>query len=152
MKNIFALFALLITGSLVAQTLEKVDNKYYLDGTHVYRHELKETLKTNLKALSLYNKARKKESLGGLLLGAGIGLVVADVVKGLVSNETYPSAMTYVGVGLGAISIPVLWNKNKVMDESIKTFNEGTPDVDLGFEYSLDLSASSNGVGLKFTF
>ncbi len=152
MKKLLYLLVLLCLNISFGQQIEKIDNKYYVDGTHVYRHELKTTLQSNLKALALYNKARKKESIGGLLLGAGAGLLIADGVKTLVSAESYPSTFSYVGIGLVGISIPVLSGREKMMQESIRKFNAGPEEIDLGFSYDLELVTNSKGIGFKLTF
>ncbi|KIX20002.1 hypothetical protein SY27_15910 [Flavobacterium sp. 316] len=102
----------------------------------------------------MYKKSKRKEAVGGFLLGAGIGLIVGDVVKGLVSDVDYPSGFTYVGAGLIAVSIPVLSGRKKMLNTSIEIYNEGvkgsTPT--LGYNFDMNIITNQNGIGLNITF
>ncbi len=102
----------------------------------------------------MYKKSRTKESVGGLLLGAGIGLIVGDVVKGLVSDTEYPSGFTYVGAGLMGISIPVLIGRTRMRDKSIELYNESTKgnSPKLGYNFDMKIITNTNGIGLNVTF
>ena len=111
-------------------------------------------MKTDLKALHLFKKAKTKESLGGFLLGLGIGGTVADLVKGLVSNEKYPTVISYAGVGLMAISIPILSGRKKMVQNSVDIYNSGLQEQKktLGDNFELNLVNNANGVGLRINF
>ena len=154
MKNSFTLFSLLLTGFIFAQQIEIRENKFYVDDALVYKHEITKTLAANPEALNLYKKSRTKESVGGLLLGGGIGLIIGDVVKGLVSDADYPSGFTYVGAGLIAVSIPILSGRTKMRDKSIAIYNESVKgnSPSLGYHFDMKVITNTNGIGLNITF
>ncbi len=137
-----------------AQKLEYTDGKIFQDGEQLSSFETKNLMKTDLKALHLFKKAKSKESIGGLLLGLGIGGTVADLVMGLTSDVKYPTGVTYAGVGLMAISIPVLSGRKKLIQESVDMYNSGLKDQKktLGDNFELNIVNNTNGVGLRITF
>lgn len=154
MKKIVLLISLLLTSSLFSQQIEIRDNSFYVGDNIVYKHEITKTLAANPEALNLYKKSKTKESVGGLLLGAGIGLVIGDVVKGLVSDSDYPSGFTYVGAGLIAVSIPVLSGRTRMRDKSIEIYNESVKGNSsaLGYNFDMKIITNTNGIGLNVTF
>jgi hypothetical protein len=154
MKNLALFFSLFISSFIFSQQIEYKENKFYVDGVHVYKHEITNTLASNLEALNLYKKSRTKESVGGLLLGGGIGLIIGDVVKGLVSDSDYPSGFTYVGAGLIGVSIPVLAGRTRMRDKSIKLYNESVKgnSPTLGYNFDIKIITNTNGIGLNVTF
>lgn len=154
MKTLILTFGLLFTSLLFSQEITTENKKYYVDGVHVYKHEIKNVLAANPAALNLFNKAKKKETWGGVLIGSGVALCIADAVKGAVSDEDYPSAMSYVGVGLVAVSIPVMWGKNKMRKESIEMYNNGLEPKEktLGYNFNMNIISNLNGIGLNVTF
>ena len=139
------------------QTIELKDKKMFINNEQIPSYEIKKYLKDNdFKAYSIYNKAKNKSVFGGLLLGLGSVLIVSDAVKAMVTEGgNYPTAMSYIGVGLAGTSIFVLKGKNKKMQEAIDTYNNGlktTSELDNNFETSLNIVANQNGVGLRLSF
>ncbi|MBF03948.1 MAG: hypothetical protein CMP76_11695 [Flavobacterium sp.] len=154
MKKILSLFCFFTISLIFSQQIEVRDNKYYVNDALVYKHEITKTLAANPEALQLYKKSRTKESVGGLLLGGGIGLIIGDVVKGLVSDVDYPSGFTYVGAGLIGVSIPVLSGRTRMRTKSIELYNESVKDNSnsLGYQFDMKVITNSNGIGLNITF
>ena len=154
MKQFFLILAILGYSISFAQKLEYTNGKIYQDGEQLSSFETKTLMKTDLKALHLFKKAKTKESLGGFLLGLGIGGTVADLVKGLVSNENYPTVISYAGVGLMAISIPILSGRKKMVQNSVDIYNSGLQEQKktLGDNFELNLVNNVNGVGLRINF
>ncbi|WP_333809669.1 hypothetical protein [Flavobacterium sp.] len=154
MKQFFLIIAILGFTMSFAQKLEYTDGKIFQDGEQLSSFETKNLMKTDLKALHLFKKAKSKESIGGLLLGLGIGGTVADLVMGLTSDVKYPTGVTYAGVGLMAISIPVLSGRKKLIQESVDMYNSGLKDQKktLGDNFELNIVNNTNGVGLRITF
>ena len=139
------------------QTIEMKDKKMFINNEQIPSYEIKKYLKDNdFKAYSLYNKAKNKSVIGGLLLGLGSVLIVSDAVKAVVTEGgDYPTAMTYIGVGMAGTSIFVLKKKKKKMQEAIDSYNNGlktTGELDHNFEASLNLVANKNGLGLRLSF
>jgi hypothetical protein len=154
MKTLLLTISLLLTSLLFSQEITTENKKYMVDGVHVYKHEIKNVLAANPEALNLYNKAKRKETWGGVLIGSGIALCVADAVKGAVSDEKYPSVLTFTGVGLVAISFPILSGKNKMRADSIEMYNNGlTPkEKTLGYNFNVNIINNQNGIGFNVTF
>lgn len=154
MKQLFLLFAFVNCTLLFAQKLEYNEGKIFQDGEQLSSFETKNLLKSDLKALHLFKKAKTKESLGGFLLGLGIGGTAADLVMGLTSDVKYPTAITYAGVGLIAVSIPILSGRMKLVQESVNLYNQGLKEQNktLGDNFEMNFVTNSNGVGFRITF
>ncbi|TXI67636.1 MAG: hypothetical protein E6Q45_07295 [Flavobacterium sp.] len=154
MKPFFLLLAFVSFSFSFAQKLEYNGGKIFQDGVQLSSFETKKTMETDLKALHLFKKAKTKESLGGFLLGLGIGGTAADLVMGLTSDVKYPTAITYAGVGLMAVSIPILSGRKKLVQESVDLYNSGIQDQKktLGDNFELHIVTNSNGIGLQINF
>lgn len=154
MKPFFLILALLGFSISFAQKLEYTNGKIFQDGEQLSSFETKNLMKTDLKALHLFKKAKTKESLGGFLLGLGIGGTAADLVMGLTSDVKYPTVITYVGVGLMAVSIPILSGRKKLVQESVDMYNSGIQNQKktLGDNFELNIVNNVNGVGLRINF
>ena len=154
MKQFLLILAILGFSTTFAQKLEYNDGKIYQDGEQLSSFETKKVLASDLKALHLFKKAKSKESLGGLILGLGIGGTVADLVMGLTSDVKYPTGITYAGIGLMAVSIPILSGRKKMVEKSIEIYNSGLQEQQktLGDNFELNIVNNSNGVGLRINF
>lgn len=155
MKQLFLIIAVFGFSISFAQKLEYTDGKIFQDGEQLSSFETKNLMKTDLKALHLFKKAKSKESIGGFILGLGIGGTVADLVMGLTSDDKkYPTAITYAGVGLMAVSIPILSGRKKMVQESVDIYNAGLKEQNktLGDNFELNIVNNSNGVGLRINF
>ena len=154
MKQFFLILAILGFSTTFAQKLEYNDGKIYQNGEQLSSFETKKVLASDLKALRLFKNAKTKESLGGLILGLGIGGTVADLVMGLTSDVKYPTGITYAGIGLMAVSIPILSGRKKMVEKSIEIYNSGLPEQQktLGDNFELNFVNNSNGVGLRINF
>ena len=154
MKQLFLILLMLGFSLSFAQKLEYTDGKIFQDGVQLSSFETKKVMASDLKALHIFKKAKSKEALGGFLLGIGIGGTVADLVMGLTSDVKYPTAITYAGVGLMAVSIPILSGRKKMVQESVDIYNQGLKEQNktLGDNFELNIVNNSNGVGLRINF
>lgn len=155
MKTVLFALCFLFTGLAFAQEIKYEDNKFFVNDTLVYKHQIKNVLSANSEALSLYNKAKTRQSIGGILLASGIGLCVADAVMGLTTdNRTYPKALTVAGVVVAGISIPILSGNKKRVQESVDLYNASLPKKEktLGYNFDVKLITNQNGVGFNLTF
>lgn len=154
MKSFFLLLAFVSFSVSFAQKLEYTNGKIFQNGEQLSSFETKKAMEINLKALHLFKKAKTKESLGGFLLGLGIGGTAADLVMGLSSDVKYPTAITYAGVGLMVVSIPVLSGRKKMIQESIDKYNSELKEQNktLGDNFEMNFVTNSNGVGFRITF
>lgn len=154
MKQFFLTITIVSFSLSFAQKLEYTNGKIFQNGEQLSSFETKKAMETDLKALDVFKKAKTKESVGGFILGLGLGGTVADLVMGLTSEVKYPSALTYAGVGLMAISIPILSGKKKMIQESIDMYNSGLQDQkkSLGDNFEFNIVNNSNGLGLQINF
>lgn len=134
--------------------IELVKGKFFIDGEQYSSYDIKNHfMYNNLDAYAYYKKNKTKSTLGGLCLGLGSALIVGDAVKALVSDEDYPGSFTYVGVGLVAVSIPILSGRKAALNKSIELYNASlSQEKTLGFNYEVDFVTNQNGVGLRITF
>ena len=154
MKQLFLILTIFGFSMSFAQKLEYNNGKIYQAGEQLSSFETKNLMKTDLKALRIFKNAKTKESVGGFILGLGIGGTVADLVMGLTSDVKYPTAITYAGVGLMAVSIPILSGRKKMVQESVDIYNAGLKEQNktLGDNFELNIVNNSNGVGLRINF
>lgn len=154
MKQLILILAIFGFSTTFAQKLEYNEGKIFQDGEQISSFETKNLLKSDLKALHLFKKAKTKESLGGFLLGLGIGGTAADLVMGLTSDVKYPTVITYAGVGLMVVSIPILSGRKKLVQESVDLYNKGLKEQNktLGDNFEMNFVTNSNGVGFRITF
>lgn len=155
MKQLFLIITLLGFTLSFAQKLELNEGKIYQNDVQLSSFETKKVMETDLKAQYLFKKAKSKESVGGFILGLGIGSTVADLVMGLTSNEKkYPTAITYVGIGLMAVSIPILSGRKKMIQESVDIYNSGLKEEKktLGSNFELNIVNNTNGLGFQINF
>ena len=154
MKQLFLILTIFGFSMSFAQKLEYNNGKIYQAGEQLSSFETKNLMKTDLKALRIFKKAKTKESVGGFILGLGIGGTVADLVMGLTSDVKYPTAITYAGIGLMAVSIPILSGRKKMVQESVDIYNAGLKEQNktLGDNFELNIVNNSNGVGLRINF
>ncbi len=73
---------------------------------------------------------------------------------GLTSDVKYPTVATYAGIGLVAVSIPILSGRKKMIQESVTLFNEGLNNEPktLGDNFELNIVNNTNGLGLQINF
>lgn len=153
MKRLILILSILISVTAFSQQINRERGRFFVNGKQISTRETRQFLSANPEALALFKKGKGKESTGGLLIAFGGALVIGDLVKGLVSDAKYPTAMTYIGGAALVISIPVLMGKNKRIDEGIEMYNNGLKRLSTGAsEYQLDVIANQNGCGVQLRF
>ena len=101
--------------------------------------------------LSYYNEGRSKKTVGNILLISGTGLIVADLLKGLTADVSYPSALTYLGVAAVIIAIPVKSGYSSKIKKVVEVYNEEIAVLEPP-RFRIDkviLVANGHGIGLK---
>ena len=161
MKNILIAFALLIGFTAFAQKptlgdtspvpIKLVKGRIYQNDVQVPSYQVKNILASNLHSLKLYKQAKSKETLGATLLGLGITLSVIDLAVGLFSDVKYPTALTYAGVGMVTVSIPILSGRAKKVEEAVKSYNDGLKNTS-SLDFDLNAVANQNGIGIQIKF
>ena len=129
--------------------LEK--GKIYQNKEQIPSYQVKKILASNLHALHLYKKAKSKEGIGGMLLGLGATACVVDLAVGLFSDVKYPTAITYAGLGVVAISIPILSGRAKKIEEAVKSYNDGLKNTS-SLDFDIHAVSNQNGVGIQIKF
>lgn len=152
MKKLFTLLTLLFAMIASAQQITMERGKFYVKGEQISSRDTKKLLEANPEALKMFKAGKNKEAIGGALIGVGSALIVGDIVKGLVSDVSYPSGFTYVGVASIAASIPVLSGKKKKIREALEMYNKGLQPTAANFNYDLNIIANANGYGIKISF
>lgn len=161
MKNIFLALTLLLGFTAFSQglTLGKEPSKeikfekgkYYIAGEQIPSYQMKKVFASNLHSLHLYKQAKSKETLGGALLGLGTAMTVVDLSIGLFSDVKYPTALTYVGLGAVAVSIPILSGRRKKLEEAVSSYNEGLKNTG-STDFDMNAVVNQNGFGIQITF
>ena len=153
MKKIVQIALIFIGLQAFSQKIVLENGKYFVNGTQISTRETKQLLLTDYKATRQFQKAKSKEGIGGLLLGAGIALTVSDLAIGLFSDVKYPTALTYAGVATMAISIPVLSGRSKKIKEAIDTYNLSVKQLGSSYnELNYQVVANQNGIGIQIKF
>jgi hypothetical protein len=152
MKKLITLFAILISTFIYSQEITMQGHKYFVNGQQISSREVKEKLASNPEALKLFKCGKNQASTGGLFIGLGVAFTVADLVKGLVSDEKYPGAATYIGVSSLVVSVPILIGKNKKMRQGIELYNNGLKNTGDNEDIELNIISNQNGYGLQFRF
>lgn len=161
MKQLLFIITLLLGFTAFSQelTLKKTTavelklerGKIYQNDVQIPSYQVKKIVASNLHALHLYKQAKSKEALGGMLLGLGATACVVDLAVGLFSDVKYPTAITYAGLGVVVISIPILSGRAKKVEEAVKSYNDGLKNTSSS---NLDMNAvaNQNGVGIQIKF
>ena len=127
--------------------------RFYIDGNQIPSYQMKTILASNLHSIKLYKQAKSKETLGGMLLGLGTTACIVDLAVGLFSDVKYPTAITYVGLGVVAASIPILSGRRKKTTEAIQSYNDGLKNTSsLETDFNLNALANQNGIGIQIKF
>ena len=147
----FTAFSQLIPKNTTANELKLENGRIYQNGVQIPSYQMKKVLASNLHSLHLYKQAKSKETIGATLLGLGITLSVVDLAVGLFSDAKYPSALTYVGVGMAAISFPVLSGRSKKIKEAVQSYNDGLKNTG-SLDFDLNAVANQNGIGIQIKF
>jgi hypothetical protein len=130
----------------------KLENgKIYQNNEQIPSYQVKKILASDLHALHLYKQAKSKEGIGATLLGLGVTLSVIDLAVGLFSDVKYPTALTYVGAGMVAVSIPALSGRSKKIEEAVKSYNDGLKNTS-SLDFDLNAVANQNGIGIQIKF
>lgn len=104
--------------------------------------------------LNYYNEGRSKKTVGNILLIGGTGLIVADLLKGLTADVSYPSALTYLGAAAVIVSIPVKSGYSKKIQTVVKAYNEEIAAAESP-RFRIDqlaMVANGDGIGIKIGF
>jgi len=153
-STVTALFLFTVSLSF-SQTLTYKSGGKVLDSNNkiLSPDEVRELLLNKPQLSDNYNTGRDKKTIGNVLLGAGIGFMVGDLVSGATRDIVYPTAFTYIGLAAIAISIPVKIGYSKKIKSAVEGYNKqvALQDSKLNIE-TTSLYANQNGFGLRITF
>jgi len=115
--------------------------------------EVKELFAYNPALLKYYSDAKDKKTIGNILLFGGSGLIVSDLLLGLTSNTTYPTAITYIGLGSLLLAIPIKTGFSKKIKKAVNDHNESLAYHKSTFEINdIALMTNHNGIGIQLKF
>jgi len=138
MNSKFLLFAFLLFSTVTFSqqlTLKSGGKIYDSNNKKLSNAAVKELLASQPELLEQYKQGRTKASVGGFLLGFGIGMLGADLASGLTQDKTYPTTLTYVGLVSTLISIPVMIGHSKKIKKAIDGYNESLLIHKTGFNF-----------------
>ena len=144
----FCLFLFSLTA--FSQKIEVLNNNFYINGEKISDKEINQKLKdSDYTAYSNFQAYKTKSAFGGILLGVGGGLIVADLMVGLTTTSTYPTALTYVGTAAAVASIPVLSGRKKKLNKAIEAYNDSISNTATQSNYEINFIANGKGIGLQ---
>ncbi len=155
MKQFFLLLLIFNFSTSFSQELVFKNMDIYQNDKKLTNSETKEKLSIDLEALEYYKTANNKSTVGGLLLGFGLGFVLTDAIVGANKyNYKFPGTSTFIGLGAIAISIPVLSGREKLLNKSVDTYNQNSKSKLNHTENNLNLNivSNNNGFGIQLNF
>ncbi len=154
MTKIATLLLLLLSIAASAQQLRiKKGNIYNSNLEKLDARQVRFLLANEPELLKNYNAYHDKSIWGGLLLGAGAGLLVTDLAIGLSADASYPSVATYIGGALTAVSIPILIGRKKKLETVVEEFNRFKSTSATGLKLdTVNIVANQNGFGIRASF
>ncbi|MBS4041861.1 MAG: hypothetical protein KGZ81_14840 [Flavobacteriales bacterium] len=133
--------------------LELVGKKIFQNGERLSNYDVKNHLKNNHpNAYLSYKKYQTKSAVGGLLFAGGTVLVIGDLVKHASADEKYPGGFTYVGIGMMAISIPIISGRKKYLEQSIEMVNTENQIKSKATSLEIQLVHNFRGTGIQIQF
>lgn len=156
MKSKFLLFAFLLFSTVTFSqqlTLKSGGRIYDSNNEKLSNSAVKDLLASQPELLEQYKQGRTKASVGGFLLGFGIGMLGADLASGLTQDKTYPTTLTYIGLASTLISIPVMIGHSKKIKKAIDGYNESLLSSRTGFNFEkINVITNQNGIGMRISF
>ena len=168
-KNFTILFLMLaLSGYSQQLTYKSGGTVYNSENKKLTPDEVRSLLANNSQALSLYNSGRNKKTWGNVLFYGGLGLVTANLVVGMNTDNTttsysgngyYPSAQSerankttkIIGGALLVASIPIKIGYPKKIKSALEKYNNGLADTYKAVPKTT-LLASANQIGFRIEF
>ena len=124
--------------------------------------QVRELLKDNEKLLADYNVARKKKTVGNILLIGGAALIGTTVTVAVISfseeiqivnsTKNYVQAIYIVGLASVIVAIPVKMGFSKKIENVVTEYNnQNMTGYNQFNNQKLDLITNSKGIGLRLT-
>ncbi|MEO7977989.1 hypothetical protein [Flavobacterium sp.] len=170
MKRGIVLAFLMISLSGFSQqiTYSSGGNVYNSENKKMTSEEVRQLLTNNSEALSLYNSGRSKKTWGNVLFYGGLGLIAANVISGMNSdnsttsypgNGNYPSVQSdrtnmtaaIIGGAMIIASIPVKIGYPKKIKSALGLYNTSLTDKYKPLPRT-SLLAGTNQIGFKIEF
>ncbi len=155
MKKLFYLTFLFFSITTFSQKINYKGNGNVYDSNdkRISPNEVRKMISNNPTLLNLYNEGRGKKTIGNVLLNGGAALIVSDLAVGATADVTYPTALTYVGLGSLLLSIPIKVGFSKKIDNVVEDYNKNIVYRKSSFEINdLILITNQNGIGFQLLF
>ena len=156
MKNTFIICSFFLMCSLSSwsqQLSYKSGNIYDSNNQKLKTTEVEELMGKDVTVLALYKTGTSKSIWGLALVGAGAGLLVGDLIKSVTTSVAYPTALTYIGLGSIALSIPVSMHHNNNIKKAVDAYNQYINGLKTTFLIEkTSFISNQNGIGMQLTF
>ncbi len=167
MKKIFITIILLFPLFVISQKLHYGSGGTVLDSENkkIKSTQMRVLLENNSEALALYNTGRSKKTFGNVLFYGGFGLIVANVISavstdnttystsnsGYVNVESKRASMTVAIIGGVCVvaSIPIKIGYPKKIKSALSSYNKGLTD-NYKPTQKLTLLASNQQIGFRY--
>lgn len=152
-KLFIILFFAIISNSFSQQLTYKNGRVFNSENKKLSPTEVREILDNTPQQLYLYNTGRTKATAGGVFLGLGAGLMIADIAGGASADRVYPGAATYIGVAFLVVSIPILIGNKAKVKSAIDGYNKSLTNNSTSFVIEkINFISNNNGVGMQVSF
>jgi len=165
---LIAFLIISLTGFSQQLTYGSGGTVYNSENTKVTPDGVRQRLKNNKEALSLYNSGRSKKTWGNILFYSGLGLMATNVIVGMNTDNTttsypgngnYPSVKSertdmtaaIIGGAMIVASIPVKIGYPKKIKSALGLYNNSLTDH-YKSQPRTTLLASVNQIGFKIEF
>lgn len=154
MKKISIAFMLMLSLTAFSQQLTYKNGRIFnSENKKLSNAEVKELLAPTPELLSEYKSGKTKASVGGFMLGFGLGFIVADLATGATQDKVYPSAFTYLGIASTLISIPIMSGRSKKIKSAVDGYNESLQVKKTAFTIeNINVLTNQNGIGFSASF
>jgi len=155
MNTLFYLSILLFSFSSYSQKIIYKGNGNIYDSNEkrISPDGVRSLISYNPALLKYYNDNREKKTIGNVLLIGGASLIIADLAIGATADVTYPSALTYIGLGSLLLSIPIKSGYSKRIEKVVNDYNNEL--ISKGSAMTIEkvnFITNQNGLGLQLTF
>lgn len=120
--------------------------------------EVKDLMKTNLKATDLYSAGKTKQILGNIFLYGGIATVAINhysalqKAKNIEDSETISNVPYIIGGAMIIMAIPIKIGFSKKIQKAVSLINDDLKNPKTTSYIETFFVSNSNGIGISLTF
>jgi hypothetical protein len=146
-------FSLISLISFSQQISTKKGVVYDSNNKPMSKDEVRKLLASKPELLQKYNSGVAKASVGGFVLGLGLGFMAGDLVGELITRRGYPTIFTYIGAANIAIGLPITLGYEKKIQFAVDGYNSSLTTNKTSFNIEkINFITNQNGIGMQITF